>query len=47
MWKWKYNMFNLPNDYKIDDHVKIWLGAKFGSCRYCHVALWMSLPHHE
>ena len=34
MWKWEYNIFNLPHDYKINDHGKIWMGVKFGSCRY-------------
>ena len=22
MWKWAYNVLNLPHDYKINDHVK-------------------------
>ena len=35
MWKYECNMFNLPHDRKINNQVKIWLGARFGSCRYC------------
>ena len=35
MRKWKFNFLNLPHDCEINDHVKILLGAKFGSCRYC------------
>ena len=35
MWKWEYNIFTLPLDYKINDHVKIWVEAKFGICMYC------------
>ena len=34
MWKWEYNILNLPYDHKINDHVKIWVGEKFGSYRY-------------
>ena len=34
MWKWEYNVINLPHDYEIIDHKKICVGAKFGSCRY-------------
>ena len=37
MWKWEYNIFNLPHDYEINDHGKIWMGVKFGSCRYCGI----------
>ena len=35
MWKWEYNIFNLPHDYETIDHRKIEIGAKIGSCRYC------------
>ena len=35
MCKWEYNIFNLPHDSKINDPMKIWVGEKFGSCRYC------------
>ena len=35
MWNSEFIIFNLPHDYEINDHVKIWVGAKFGCCRYC------------
>ena len=35
MWKCEYNIFNLPHDYEVNDYTKIWVGANFGSCRYC------------
>ena len=35
MQKWVDNIFNLTHDYKINDHGKIWVGAKFDSCWYC------------
>ena len=34
MWRWEYHIFNLTHDYKINYHGKIWVGAKFGSCRF-------------
>ena len=34
MWKWEYNIFNLPHDYDIGYHVEIMVLAKF-RCRYC------------
>ena len=38
MWKCECNMFNLPHDHEINNPAKIWLGARFGSCRYCGTA---------
>ena len=35
MWKWEYNILNLPHDYKINNHVKTRVGAKSGSCTHC------------
>ena len=35
MWKCEYNIFNLPHEYEINDHVKIWvcMVSKFGGYR--------------
>ena len=35
MWKREYNILNYPHNYEINDHVKIRVEAKFGSCRHC------------
>ena len=35
MWKWKCKIFNLSHNYETNNYVKIWMGPKFGSCRYC------------